>query len=621
VSPYLRSHADNPVDWYEWGADAFAEARRREVPVLVSIGYSTCHWCHVMARESFSDPALAAYLNDNFVAIKVDREEYPDVDASYLAAASAFTSNLGWPLNVFVTPAGETFFAGTYFPPVPVAPHPAFRQVLEAVADAWTHRRAEAEGNAAHIATALRALGDREPGVLPGDAEFSRVVAELIEYEDREFGGFGGAPKFPVATVVDLLLDRGSVGDVAAQALAERTLAAMADSDLRDRVEGGFFRYSTMRDWSEPHYERMLYDNALLLGAYSRVGRHDVAEGIASFLITVIQQEGGGFASAQDSESTVDGERVEGGYYALDADDRAAQQPPALDRKVLTGWNGLAIEALAAAGTRLGHPEWIAAARRAADYLLAHHSLPDRLVRASIDGRVSAARATLEDYGMLAGALLELALATGEASYAAEARRLVDATVAELFEAPASESGPSTSSGTVPFTVPGGADPVLAAHGLALASDPSEGAYPSGISAMAAAAQRLYSLTADARYLNAATAAMEGFAPLAVQRPIAFGAALGVMSALGAESAQLVVVTGARPHDGEDVTSVALAWQRAGAVVGVVTPEQALAFADAGFELFEGRVSRDGLPTAYLCRDFVCALPVTDAVSLLAVLT
>ena len=635
VSPYLRSHADNPVDWFEWGADAFAEARSRQVPVLVSIGYSTCHWCHVMARESFSDPALADYLNGNFVAIKVDREEYPDVDATYLAAASAFTSNLGWPLNVFVTPDGAAFFAGTYFPPVPVQPHPAFRQVLEAVVDAWTDRRDEVEGNAAHIATALRALGDRAPGDLPGDAEFASVVAELLEYEDSEFGGFGGAPKFPVATVIDLLLERGSLADAAAEALAERTLTAMAHSDLRDRVEGGFFRYSTMRDWTDPHYERMLYDNALLLGVYARVGQHDVAEGIASFLIEVMQQDGGGFASAQDSESTVDGVRVEGGYYALDADDRAAQVPPALDRKILTGWNGLAIEALAAAGARLGHPEWVVAARRAADFLLEEHVLGDRLVRASIDGTVSAARATLEDYGMFAGALIELALATGEVRYAVEARRLVDATLAaaassaaEPVEAPAPESAPSMSSGTdgsrtvssvATFAVPGGADPVLAAHGLALESDPSEGAYPSGITAMARAAQRLYALTADPRYLEAATAAMRGFAPLAVQRPIAFGAALGVMSALGADSSQLVVVAGAA-HDGTNVASVALAWQRSGAVVAIVTAEQALAFAAEGFELFEGRTTRDGESTAYLCRDFVCALPVTDAASLLELL-
>jgi len=606
VSPYLRSHADNPVDWFEWGTAAFAEAVRRQVPVLVSIGYSTCHWCHVMARESFSDPDLAEYLNDNFVAIKVDREEYPDVDASYLAAASAFTSNLGWPLNVFVTPQGETFFAGTYFPPRAVDPHPSFFQVLTAVTDAWTERRDEVETNAAQIATALRGLGKQEPGTLPGDLEFSRVVTELVAYEDVVHGGFGAAPKFPVATVLHLLLDRGSLGDPTAQALAERTLAAMAASDLRDGIEGGFFRYSTRADWSDPHYERMLYDNALLLGAYARIGSHEVAEGVAHFLIRVMQRDAGGFASAQDSESTVDGERVEGGYYALSEDDRALQTPPAIDGKVLTGWNGLAIEALAASGSRLDHPEWIAAARRAADYLLERHVLADRLVRVSIDGTLSEASATLEDYGMLANGLLQLALATGEAHYAQAARSLVDATLA-------------AGAGAAPFDVPGGADPVLAAHGLALQADPSEGAYPSGHSAMAAAAERLYSLTAEPRYREAARTAMELFAPLAVQRPIAFGAALGVMSALGGESTQLVVVTG-ESHEGEDVASVARAWERSGAVVVVVTGAQAEAFAAAGFELFEGRGSRAGESTAYFCRDFVCALPVTDAASLLELL-
>jgi uncharacterized protein YyaL (SSP411 family) len=600
VSPYLRSHADNPVDWFEWGADAFAEAERRQVPVLVSIGYSTCHWCHVMARESFSDPELAEYLNDNFVAVKVDREEYPDVDASYLAAASAFTSNLGWPLNVFVTPRGETFFAGTYFPPRAIDPHPSFFQVLTAVTDAWTERRDEVETNAAQIATALRGLGQQPGGVLPGGLEFERVVTELVAYEDTANGGFGGAPKFPVATVLHLLLDRGSVGDVSAQALAERTLAAMAHSDLRDVVEGGFFRYSTRADWTEPHYERMLYDNALLLGAYARAGMHEVAEGVAAFLVRVMQREAGGFASAQDSESTVDGERVEGGYYALSEEERSQQEPPAIDGKVLTGWNGLAIEALAASGYRLDRPEWIRAAARAADFLLEQHVRSDRLVRVSIDGTLSAAVATLEDYGMLANGLLELSLATGEPRYAVAARELVDATLT-----------------TGAFAVPGGADPVLAGHGLALQADPSEGAYPSGLSAMAAAAQRLYSLTADARYRDAAREAMELFAPLAVQRPIAFGAALGVMSALAEESSQLVVVVGAASPDGEDVASVARAWQRSGAVVAVVTPEQAEAFAAAGFELFEARTSRAGESTAYYCRDFVCALPVTDAASLL----
>ena len=582
TSPYLRSHADNPVDWYEWGSEAFEAASRRGVPVLVSIGYSTCHWCHVMARESFSDPVLASYLNEGFVAIKVDREEYPDVDASYLAAASAFSADLGWPLNVFVTPTGGPFFAGTYWPPEPIAGHPAFRQVLGAVLDAWTNRRDEVERNAAGISTALAGYERPSGGSLPTD--FAPFVEKLASYEDREFGGFGTAPKFPVAPALGFLLGRGELGDEGAAELARRALDAMAASELRDEVEGGFFRYATTRDWSEPHYERMLYDNALLLGCYARAGRPAIAEGIAGFLLDRLRV-GAVFASAQDSESTVDGARVEGGYYALDAAGRAAQSPPALDEKVLTGWNGLAIENLALTGTLLDRPEWIAAARSAADYLLDHH-LGSVLVRTSIDGQLSPAPATLEDYGMLASALLQLSLSTGEARYAIAARRLVDDCL------PA-------------FAVPGGPEPLLARLGLALETDPSEGAYPSGISALAGAAHRLWLLTADSRYRLAAESAMASLVELAADQPMSFGAALGVMSALAAEAEQLVVVADAP-------TDLAARASKPGAVVSLVTSEQARAFESAGFELYEARTAVDGRPTAYACREFVCALPVFE---------
>ncbi|MBW8872405.1 MAG: thioredoxin domain-containing protein, partial [Leifsonia sp.] len=267
ISPYLRAHADNPVDWFPWGAEAFAEARRRDAPIMVSIGYATCHWCHVMARESFSDPVTAEELNARFVAIKVDREEHPEVDAAYLSAASAFTGNLGWPLTVFATPDGKAFFAGTYFPPQPVAGRASFRQVLDAVWDAWTARRAEVEADAGKVQAALAAAAEAATSVsdLPGGAELDAAVAQLAEAEDPEFGGFGGAPKFPVAPTLDFLLARPSGHELAA-----RTLRRMAESPLRDPVDGGFFRYATRRDWSEPHYERMLYDNALLLDAYAR---------------------------------------------------------------------------------------------------------------------------------------------------------------------------------------------------------------------------------------------------------------------------------------------------------------------------------------------------------------
>ncbi|MEO7375010.1 MAG: thioredoxin domain-containing protein [Terrimesophilobacter sp.] len=609
VSPYLRSHADNPVDWRQWGAEPFAEAKQRQVPVMVSIGYSTCHWCHVMARESFSDPVLAQFMNENFVAIKVDREEYPDVDSSYLAAAGAFTDNLGWPLNVFVTPEGRAFFAGTYWPPQPTGGHPSFREILQAVLDAWEGRRDEVEANAATVTEALAKSGQHAGSELPDTASFGTAVGQMISYEDQQFGGFGSAPKFPMVPVLDFLL-AASTPD--ALGLADRALTAMASSGLRDDVEGGFFRYATQRDWSDPHYERMLYDNAQLLAAYVALGvrmpeRADalapIVEGVARFLLTTLRLPTGGFASAQDSESTVDGVRVEGGYYKLDATARATQIPPALDEKVLTGWNGLAIDALAAAGFARDRADWVEAARGAADHLIADHVLAEgRLVRASIGETVSAAPATLEDYGLLAAGLLRLAVVTGEVHYASVARELVDASLA------------AGASGSFPFAVPGGADPVLTGHGMVLPADLSEGAYPSGLTAMATAAQRLYLLTGHASYRDAATRTMASFSLLAVQRPISFGAALAQMCRLTSPSTQLVVVGG----DGASaMASVARRRDDVG-ITAVVTADQAAAFDAAGFELFEGRTSQGGAPTAYLCRDFVCRLPLTDAAALAA---
>jgi len=577
ASPYLSSHASNPVAWQQWGPEAFAEAAARDVPVLVSIGYSTCHWCHVMARESFSDPAIAEYMNANLVAIKVDREEHAEVDSTYLAAAAAFTGNLGWPLNVFVTPQGRAFFAGTYWPPAPVEGHPAFRQVLDAVLDAWTNRRAEVERNGAAI---VEVLAQQRPasGELPTD--FGPVIEELETLEDATFGGFGTAPKFPVSPVLRFLVERRA-------ALGTRTLDAMAASPLRDPVDGGFFRYSTKRDWHDPHYERMLYDNAQLVAAYALAGRAEVAEGVANWLASM-QLPGGGFASAQDSESTVDGRRVEGFYYTLDAASRERVEKPPVDEKVLTGWNGLAIEGLSIAGTALGRPEWIATARSAADFLLEHH-VGERLVRTSIGGVVSSARATLEDFGMLAAGLLQLAIATGEVSYAVAARTLVDDSMA-VGE---------------PFGVPGGADPVLASQGLAVEADPSDGAHPSGLSAMASAAHTLYLLTAHEPYRSAARSAMARVADSAQRHPVSLGAALTVMARLADPVRHLVVVGG-----GE---LAAFARPRAGIVV---TPEQSRAFAEAGFELFEGRTAE----AAYVCEDFVCRLPVTTVSELAALL-
>jgi uncharacterized protein YyaL (SSP411 family) len=609
ISPYLRSHAENPVDWQPWSAAAFAEARQRDVPVLVSIGYATCHWCHVMARESFSDPVTAAYLNEHFVSIKVDREEHPDVDASYLAAAGAFTQNLGWPLNVFVTPTGRPFFAGTYSPPTPLPGFPAFREVLAAVRDAWTTRRDAVEDSAAGLAEALAQAVPATAGELPEQDRIAAVVDLLGTAEDPVYGGLGDAPKFPASPTLGLLLDREDGRD-----LALRTLKRMGASPLRDPVEGGFFRYAVKRDWSEPHYERMLYDNAQLLELYTRAWMLTgerwaliVADGLVRFLGEVLQLPGGGFASAQDSESTVDGVRVEGGYYALDEDARARQTPPALDAKMLTGWNGLAIGALAVAGRALADDTALQLARRAADRLLELHRRSDgALVRASIDGRLSPAVATLEDYGMFAGGLLELATATGEVRYADAARELVHRTLP---------------GDTVTFTAPEGADPVLTGQGLDLATDPSEGAYPSGLSAIAAAAWQLYLLTGVSRYREAATAGMVRMVGTGDLNPLAFGAALRLVNALTTPVEQLVVVipepVNAGTSDGAagDTALIAAARRRLG-LVALVTEEQGSQFAAAGYELFADRGTRENRATAYLCRNFVCRLPVTDAVNL-----
>ncbi|HTL41385.1 MAG TPA: DUF255 domain-containing protein [Pseudolysinimonas sp.] len=593
VSPYLLSHADNPVDWWPWGEEAFAEAARRDVPVMVSIGYATCHWCHVMARESFSDPEVAAYLNDNLVAIKVDREEHPEVDAAYLAAASAFTSNLGWPLTVFATPEGLTFYAGTYFPSTARQGVPGFRDVVDAVLEAWREKRGDVVATGAAVRDAVaasRAAGADAAGAdaaAAGAVDLAACVARLGSLEDPEFGGLGREPKFPNAPVIQFLLERGARGDEAAEAFARRTLGVLAASGLRDPVEGGFFRYATRRDWTEPHYERMAYDNAQLLSAFAAVGDEATAAGVASWLLGVLRLPDGAFASAQDSESVIDGARNEGGYYARDAAARVGLAPPALDEKVLSGLNGMVIGALAEAGARLGHTEWVHAARAAADAVLTLHGRGAALVRASLHGKLSAAPATLEDFGGLAGGLLRLALACGEVRYAVEARELVEACA-----------------GLVP---PGGGDPVLAGQGLATEGDPADGASPSGRSLLADAALLLHALTADEKHLGLAREAVAPALALAGEQPSAFGAALGVATRLEAPLEQLVIV-------GDELAGAARAWRRGVRVA--VTEQQCAEFAAAGFELFAGR-ARAG---AYYCRAFVCALPVTTEATLLPLL-
>lgn len=584
-SPYLRAHADNPVDWYPWGEEAFAEARRRDVPMLISIGYSTCHWCHVMARESFADPETAAAINADFVAVKVDREEHPHVDGAYMAAASAFTQNLGWPLTVFTTPGGRAFYAGTYWPPERRAPMPAFREVLAAVREAWTLRRAQAEESADAVAEALSRAAESAPSSLPDAAALLAAVDGIAAREDREFGGFGGAPKFPVATTLRLLqhpLVRGGSPDAAAA--AGRALAAMASSALRDE-DGGFFRYATQRDWSVPHYERMLTDNAQLLEVALDEGDERTARGIVDFLLGVLRREGGALGSAQDSESWIDGARSEGGYYRRPRAERTGLEPPAVDGKVITGWNGLAIGALARAGAAFAEPAWIAAAGMAADEVLRINRGPGGgLVRASLDGHASSAVVTDADVALLADGLFALAVASGDADRAVTGRSLLDGLL---------------DGGTL-------ADPLLAAQGIAPSPDQTDGDLPSDLAAVATAALSAWRLGAGDRYRQAAAERVQALAARSLEQPFAHGSLLRAAAGLVEPPRQLVVVT-------EDSAGpLARAARGADAdVVAVVTPTQAAAFAAAGFALFEGKDAE--AERAYDCRAFVCRLPVSDA--------
>ncbi len=587
LSPYLRAHADNPVDWYPWGHEAFAEAERRDVPLLISIGYSTCHWCHVMARESFADPATAEIINRDFVAVKVDREEHPEVDGAYMAAASAFTQNLGWPLTVFTTPRGRTFFAGTYWPPEARQPMPAFRDVLAAVQEAWTLRRAQAEESADAVTEALARAAESTPSDLPDPAAIAGAAQSIAAREDRVSGGFGGAPKFPVATTLGFLqapLVRREAPDAAAS--AHRALTAMSSSPLRDE-DGGFFRYATRRDWSVPHYERMLTDNAQLLAVALDAGDEATARGIATFLLDVLRRDGGGFGAAQDSESWIDGARSEGSFYLRPVSERAELEPPAVDGKVITAWNGLAIAALARTGAALGEEQWIDAAALAAEHVLrVNRDAAGALVRASLDGIPSAAVATTADLALLADGLLALAAATGDVAWAVRG-----------LPRPAAATG---AGGGAPRPTPR-ATPAPPAQ--------PEGAPPPGPPAAAPAALAAWRLGAGDRYREAAADRVRAHAAAAISQPFAHGSLLRVAAGLVDAPRQIVVVTD------EPAGALAAAARRADAdVVAIVSPAQAQAFADAGFEVFEGKAAARG--RAFDCRSFVCRLPVDDPAEL-----
>jgi uncharacterized protein YyaL (SSP411 family) len=652
TSPYLLQHADNPVDWWPWSAEAFDEARRRDVPVLLSVGYASCHWCHVMARESFEDAALADYLNARFLPVKVDREERPDVDSVYMDAVQAATGQGGWPMTVFMTADGEPFYFGTYFPPEPHAGLPSFTQLLQGVHTAWTDRRGEITQVAGRITRELaeRRLSYDAPAP-PGPDDLAAAVAGLAGEFDAVHGGFGGAPKFPPAMALEFLLrHHARTGAAEALRLAERTCEAMARGGIHDQLGGGFARYAVDATWTVPHFEKMLYDNALLGRVYTHLWRatgselaRRVALETADFLVRELRTPEGGFASAldADSEDPDGGGHAEGAFYvwtpeqlgaALGPADAALATgvfgigeagtlrlpgepaPPELrarllaargerprperDDKVVAAWNGLAVAALAETGACFDRPDLVAAAEGAARLLTAVHLSDDgRLARTSRDGRAGPSAGVLDDYGDVAEGFLALHAVTGAREWLERAGTLLE-TVLTRF----------TGEGGELFDTADDAETLIRRP-----QDPTDGATPAGWTSAAGALLSYAAYTGGDRHRRAAERALGIVTALGTRAPRFIGWGLAVAEA-AVDGPREVAVIGPRDDAATDALHrAALRATAPGAVIargepGAADPPPLLA----------GRPLREGRPTAYVCRGFVCTTPTTDPATLTA---
>jgi uncharacterized protein len=639
TSPYLLQHADNPVDWYPWGDDAFARARDEDKPVLLSIGYAACHWCHVMEHESFEDDATAALMNERFVCVKVDREERPDVDGLYMEATVALTGHGGWPMTVFLTPDGKPFWAGTYFPPEPRYNMPSFQQVLVAISDLWRSRRGDVGAQAENLTAAIQEASERAPSAEPLTSGLLTGALSILRRQfDGGRGGFGGAPKFPPASVLEFLLRvYNARGDEDVLAMATLTFDRMAEGGMYDVLGGGFHRYSVDADWLVPHFEKMLYDNALLASAYLHAWvvtgerrYRRVVEETLTYLVREMRVPGGGFASSQDADT----EGVEGLTYTWTAEEleevlgerhdewlrpfehgrsviraevpdeargrlmgvRDRRPQPGRDDKVLAAWNGLALAAFAEAARRLERDDLLTVARELAEFLLG--PLSDergRLLRTYRDGQAKI-EAYLEDYANVAHGLLELYFATGELRWLEETRRLSDLAV-DLFADP--------THGGFFFTAADG--DALVARRKELDDNPT----PSGNSMLAFVLLRLSRLFGDADLERAAVGALRLARPLAERAPAAVGHLLCALDLHLSPPREIAVV-----GEDEELRRAALAG---------LQPNTVFAFAadgdDAATEripLLAGKTLVDGRAAVYVCERFACRAPVTSAAELAA---
>jgi len=661
TSPYLLQHADNPVDWWPWCDQAFAEAARRDVPVLLSVGYAACHWCHVMAHESFEDPGTAKLLNEHAVAIKVDREERPDVDSVYMTATQAMTGQGGWPMTVFMTPDKEPFWAGTYLP------RDRFQQLILGVAQAWDGQRDGVTGQARHVATALaenaaavsRALRGT-PGVGDTGERFREVTqasaAALRRDYDAAHGGFGRAPKFPPSMVLEFLLrHHRRTDDPAALEIAEGTCEAMARGGMYDQLLGGFARYSTDNAWVVPHFEKMLYDNALLARVYLNLWRatgSDLARRVAletcTWMVRDMRTADGGLAASLDADT----EGEEGRFYvwrpaeltavlgpadagfAADAfgvteagtfergasvlqrraepDDqerlarirgqlllaREQRVHPGQDDKVVAAWNGLAISALAECSLAFDQPHLLQAARTAASLLAEVHLKGTKLMRTSRGGYAGDTDGALEDYACVAESFLVLSGITGEAGWLPLAGRLLDTALGAFGDGDGGFYDTAADGESLIFRP----------------SDAADNATPSGTFAMAGALLSHAALTGSARHREAAEAALGVLPAIAARYPRAAGAGLSVAEAWLAGPAEIAVV------GYEDDERTRLLHQ---AALLAAPPGAVLALGDGALEtgpLLAGRRQVDGAPAAYVCRNFTCRAPVTTPAELEALL-
>ncbi|HEY6537653.1 MAG TPA: thioredoxin domain-containing protein [Candidatus Dormibacteraeota bacterium] len=661
-SPYLRQHRDNPVDWYPWGEPAFARARAEDRPILLSVGYSACHWCHVMAHESFENPELAEIQNRLFVNVKVDREERPDVDRVYMDALQALTGGGGWPMTVFLLPDGRPFFAGTYYPPEDRPGLPGFRRVMESLAAAYHERPKEVVASAERLGQALAPAPLVAPPATGPDLRgvLDRAERRLLESADERWGGFGGAPKFPQCPVLDFLLTRAVLeGPGEAAEAVQRTLRAMARGGIRDQVGEGFHRYSVDERWAVPHFEKMLYDNAQLVRLYLRSWQAhqrpedlDLARRTADFLIDQLGLEGGGFAASLDADTG----QGEGAYYAwseadleealgseraeltsrlfggpgaaqtergdlvlrggeeLDpaqpaqgqlreemvrelAEVRGDRPPPGRDQKLIVGWNALAITALCELAVVLDEPSYLAQATRAAERVMASATVDGRLAHL-FDGSQGRFTATLDDLAGMGLAALSLHEAGGEARWFQVACELAERVEADY----ADRDGPGW------FDVPAGHDPNLRVRPRSL----EDGAQPGGTSLMAELCLRLHGLSGEDRWRARALEVLAALAGAAERYPFAFGSLLAVMAVLDAGQVELALICPETPQAHWPLLRRARARLRPRLVVAVARLGSGQAEAQDGAELARHRSLEDGAPTAYVCQNFVCRLPVRD---------